>query len=118
VQGEVDVLMENAKVMAVEVEHKVAGANAFAEQVGIEKEKVNAENGEWCGILHVCVCLLCCCGPTHNVFGARVFSLVESSALFYYLLILVLAAVCHLTFLFCHALTVPGPPSACSRCPS
>jgi len=45
VQGEVDVLMENAKVMAVEVEQKVAGANIFAEQVGIEKEKVNAENG-------------------------------------------------------------------------
>lgn len=38
--------MENAKLMAVEVEKKVAGANAFAEQVGVEKEKVNAENGE------------------------------------------------------------------------
>eukprot|EP00983_Pelagomonas_calceolata_P089513 1157319-Pelagomonas_calceolata.AAC.12 len=46
VQGEVDVLMENAKVMAVEVEQKVASANVFAEQVGLEKEKVNAENGE------------------------------------------------------------------------
>jgi len=45
VQGEVDVLMENAKLMAVEVEQKVAGANTFAEQVGVEKEKVNAENG-------------------------------------------------------------------------
>ncbi len=46
VQGEVDVLVEAAKVMAVEVEQKVASANVFAEQVGIEKEKVNAENGE------------------------------------------------------------------------
>jgi hypothetical protein len=45
VQSEVDVLVENAKVMAVEVEKKVASANVFAEQVGIEKEKVNAENG-------------------------------------------------------------------------
>jgi hypothetical protein len=34
-----------AQVMAVEVEHKVASANVFAEQVGVEKEKVNAENG-------------------------------------------------------------------------
>jgi dynein heavy chain, axonemal len=45
VQSEVDVLVENAKVMAVEVEKKVASANVFAEQVGVEKEKVNAENG-------------------------------------------------------------------------
>lgn len=30
--------------MAVEVEHKVASANTFAEQVGVEKEKVAAEN--------------------------------------------------------------------------
>ena len=30
--------------MAVEVEAKVASADAFAEKVGIEKEKVNAEN--------------------------------------------------------------------------
>ena len=44
VQGEVDLLVEAAKVMAVEVEQKVASANVFAEQVGIEKEKVNAEN--------------------------------------------------------------------------
>jgi dynein heavy chain len=33
-QAEVDVLVENAKKMAVEVEHKVASANVFAEQVG------------------------------------------------------------------------------------
>ena len=44
VQGEVDLLVEAAKVMAVEVEHKVASANVFAEQVGVEKEKVAAEN--------------------------------------------------------------------------
>jgi len=51
--------MENAKVMAVEVEQKVAGANAFAEQVGIEKEKVNAENGE--GVrARVVLCVLWC----------------------------------------------------------
>eukprot|EP00878_Enallax_costatus_P020623 GHUV01021808.1.p1 GENE.GHUV01021808.1~~GHUV01021808.1.p1 ORF type:complete len:1441 (+),score=543.76 GHUV01021808.1:4290-8612(+) len=30
--------------MALEVEQKVANANIFAEQVGVEKEKVNAEN--------------------------------------------------------------------------
>ncbi len=48
VQGEVDLLVEAAKVMAVEVEQKVASANVFAEQVGIEKEKVNAENGALC----------------------------------------------------------------------
>ena len=33
-QGEVDVLIENARKMAVEVEQKVASANVFAEQVG------------------------------------------------------------------------------------
>ncbi|KAJ9515913.1 hypothetical protein QJQ45_016901, partial [Haematococcus lacustris] len=44
VQAEVDVLVEAAKAMAVEVEHKVASANVFAEQVGVEKVKVNAEN--------------------------------------------------------------------------
>eukprot|EP00878_Enallax_costatus_P012531 GHUV01013087.1.p1 GENE.GHUV01013087.1~~GHUV01013087.1.p1 ORF type:complete len:2750 (+),score=1040.15 GHUV01013087.1:633-8882(+) len=43
-QGEVDVLVENARAMALEVEQKVANANIFAEQVGVEKEKVNAEN--------------------------------------------------------------------------
>jgi hypothetical protein len=43
-QGEVDVLVEDARKMAVEVEHKVASANVFAEQVGVEKEKVAAEN--------------------------------------------------------------------------
>jgi hypothetical protein len=32
-QSEVDVLVESAKKMAVEVEHKVASANVFAEQV-------------------------------------------------------------------------------------
>eukprot|EP00955_Chlamydomonas_euryale_P104726 365589-Chlamydomonas_euryale.AAC.1 len=44
VQADVDVLIEAAKVMAVEVEHKVASANVFAEQVGVEKEKVGVEN--------------------------------------------------------------------------
>lgn len=39
-----DVLVEEAKMKAVEVENKVASANIFAEQVGVEKEKVNAEN--------------------------------------------------------------------------
>lgn len=43
-QGEVDILIEAAKKMALEVEAKVASADAFAEKVGIEKEKVNAEN--------------------------------------------------------------------------
>ncbi len=33
VQADVDQLVEAAKVMAVEVEHKVASANVFAEQV-------------------------------------------------------------------------------------
>jgi hypothetical protein len=68
VQGEVDLLVEAAKVMAVEVEQKVASANAFAEQVGIEKEKVNAENGGWQGYgmdgnlgYHVL-----CCGQSHE----------------------------------------------------
>lgn len=32
-QSEVDVLVENARAMAIEVEHKVANANIFAEQV-------------------------------------------------------------------------------------
>ncbi len=39
-----DVLVEEAKVKAVQVEQKVASANVFAEQVGVEKEKVDAEN--------------------------------------------------------------------------
>lgn len=43
-QAEVDVLIEAAKKMALEVEAKVASADAFAEKVGIEKEKVNEEN--------------------------------------------------------------------------
>jgi len=34
VQADVDLLVEAAKVMAVEVEQKVANANVFAEQVG------------------------------------------------------------------------------------
>jgi dynein heavy chain len=33
-QGEVDVLVENARAMALDVEQKVASANVFAEQVG------------------------------------------------------------------------------------
>jgi hypothetical protein len=32
-QSEVDVLVENARAMAIEVEQKVANANVFAEQV-------------------------------------------------------------------------------------
>ncbi|KAI3429649.1 hypothetical protein D9Q98_005734 [Chlorella vulgaris] len=43
-QKDVDVLVEQARVMAVEVEEKVAAASRFAEEVGVEKEKVNAEN--------------------------------------------------------------------------
>lgn len=46
VQGEVDLLVEDAKVKAVEVEHKVASANAFAAEVGVEKEKANEENAQ------------------------------------------------------------------------
>ncbi len=34
-QKDVDVLVEEAKIKAVEVEKKVAGADAFAEQVSI-----------------------------------------------------------------------------------
>lgn len=33
-QSEVDVLVENARAMALDVEQKVASANVFAEQVG------------------------------------------------------------------------------------
>jgi dynein heavy chain len=43
-QAEVDVLIENARRMAVEVEQKVASANVFAEQVG----------GWWLGWLKLC----------------------------------------------------------------
>lgn len=43
-QEEVDVLVEAAKKMAIAVEEKVSDADAFAVQVGIEREKVNAEN--------------------------------------------------------------------------
>ncbi len=34
-QADVDVLVEDARKMAVEVEHKVASANVFADQVGL-----------------------------------------------------------------------------------
>lgn len=49
--------MEEAKIKAVEVEKKVAGADSFAEQVGVEKTKVNLENeaaqveAEKCGVI-------------------------------------------------------------------
>lgn len=36
-QKDVDVLVEEAKIKAVEVEKKVAGADAFAEQVSTQK---------------------------------------------------------------------------------
>lgn len=35
-QSEVDVLVENARAMALDVEQKVASANVFAEQVGLQ----------------------------------------------------------------------------------
>ena len=41
---DVDVLIEQAQVKAVEVEEKVASSDVFAEKVGAEKVKVNAEN--------------------------------------------------------------------------
>lgn len=41
---DVDVLVEEAKRMAVQVQEKVRDADAFAEKVGHEKVKVNAEN--------------------------------------------------------------------------
>ena len=49
--------MEEAKIKAVEVEKKVAGADVFAEQVGVEKTKVNLENeaaqveADKCGVI-------------------------------------------------------------------
>ncbi|KAK9817742.1 hypothetical protein WJX72_001478 [[Myrmecia] bisecta] len=43
-QKDVDVLVEEAKIKAVEVERKVVEADAFAEKVGAEKAKVNVEN--------------------------------------------------------------------------
>ncbi|KAK9867723.1 hypothetical protein WJX84_004647 [Apatococcus fuscideae] len=43
-QREVDVLVEEAKIKAVEVEKKVADADIFAEQVGKEKANVALEN--------------------------------------------------------------------------
>eukprot|EP00891_Asterochloris_glomerata_P001316 jgi/Astpho2/1316/Aster-06188 len=43
-QKDVDILVEEAKIKAVEVEKKVADADIFAEQVGVEKAKVNLEN--------------------------------------------------------------------------
>lgn len=56
-QKDVDVLVEEAKIKAVEVEKKVAGADQFAGQVGEEKAKVNLENdaaqveAEKCGVI-------------------------------------------------------------------
>jgi dynein heavy chain, axonemal len=43
-QKDVDVLVEAAKRMAIQVQEKVVNADAFAEKVGYEKVKVNAEN--------------------------------------------------------------------------
>jgi dynein heavy chain len=43
-QKDVDVLVEAAKRMAIQVQEKVVNADAFAEKVGREKVKVNAEN--------------------------------------------------------------------------
>jgi dynein heavy chain len=43
-QGDVDVLVEKAKVKAVEVEEKVVEADAFAEKVGEEKAGAAVEN--------------------------------------------------------------------------
>jgi dynein heavy chain len=43
-QKDVDVLVEQAKVKAIEVEEKVVAADAFAEKVGEEKEKAGVEN--------------------------------------------------------------------------
>ena len=43
-QKDVDILIEEAKVMSEQVEVKVKEADAFAEKVGIEKEKANEEN--------------------------------------------------------------------------
>jgi dynein heavy chain len=43
-QAAVDVLIEDARRMAVEVERKVASANVFAERVADERAKVAAEN--------------------------------------------------------------------------
>eukprot|EP00884_Botryococcus_braunii_P010094 jgi/Botrbrau1/19086/Bobra.0077s0003.2 len=43
-QHEVDVLVEEASLRAAEVAEKVAQADAFAEQVGVEKANVNQEN--------------------------------------------------------------------------
>ena len=43
-QKDVDILVEQAKVKAVEVEEKVASAEVFAAQVAVEKEKAGIEN--------------------------------------------------------------------------
>jgi len=43
-EKDVAVLVEAAKVKAVEVEEKVSSADAFAEKVGVEKDKANIEN--------------------------------------------------------------------------
>lgn len=56
-QKDVDILVEQAKVKAVEVEEKVGSAEAFAAKVAIEKSKANVENeaaqieAEKCGVI-------------------------------------------------------------------
>ena len=56
-QKDVDILVEQAKVKAVEVAEKVASSETFAAQVQIEKEKANVENeaaqveAEKCGVI-------------------------------------------------------------------
>lgn len=53
-QKDVDVLVEEAKIKAVEVEKKVAGADAFAEQVSI----LNSLNWICCLFAFLALCLL------------------------------------------------------------
>lgn len=65
VQADVDLLVEAAKVMAVEVEHKVASANIFAEQVGVEKEKVGVENAAAQVEAEKCAVIGECCPCSH-----------------------------------------------------
>ena len=56
-QKDVDILVEQAKVKAIEVAEKVASSETFAAQVQIEKEKANVENeaaqveAEKCGVI-------------------------------------------------------------------
>ena len=47
-QKDVDVLVEEAKIKAVEVEKKVAGADAFAEQVSLHQKLHTL-----CALLHL-----------------------------------------------------------------